>query len=162
MIFKRQEFERESSSWARSSAAFSFEVFALLFGWAKPKPLLHYLCHLSKNLFNEANYLIRQTYFSTGAWIKTAALQSELQDSNNFQRLPRPTALKTLTLIGQALKSLFITSNDWQSNPEKHFQQPRPPRYKRKDGEFLLWFTTAQLEWDSLPQHISLYEPFPL
>lgn len=35
--------------------------------WVNPHPTLHQLCHLAINLFNEANFLIRQTGFAMGA-----------------------------------------------------------------------------------------------
>ncbi|MFW9857095.1 MAG: RNA-guided endonuclease InsQ/TnpB family protein [Candidatus Thorarchaeota archaeon] len=114
--------------------------------WVKPHPKLSCLCHLAKNLFNEANYLVRQTYFSTRAWIRAAELYSRLQDSPNFKALSQSTAQKILTLVERAWKSFFAAVTDWKSHPEKYFQRPRPPKYKRKDGEFLLWFSKAQLK----------------
>ncbi len=75
--------------------------------WVKSHPTLRQLCHLAKNLFNEANYLVRQAYFTTGTWIKTASLYSQLQDSSNFQAFPQPTTLKILTLVERAWKSFF-------------------------------------------------------
>ena len=52
----------------------------------KPNKKISYLCHLSKNLYNEANFLIRQTYFTNGKnsvkvvppeiWQSTVSLQN--------------------------------------------------------------------------------------
>ncbi|MFW9855880.1 MAG: RNA-guided endonuclease InsQ/TnpB family protein [Candidatus Thorarchaeota archaeon] len=113
--------------------------------WIKPHPMLRKLCHLSKNVFNEANYFIRQIYFATGTWIKSGEFQDHLEASINFQTLPRSTALKILSIVEATWKSFFAASRDWKVHPEKYYRQPRPPKYKRKDGEFLLWFSKVQL-----------------
>ncbi len=40
------------------------------------------LCHISKNLWNEANYAIRQEFFSTGKWIRYNDLDTKLKSSS--------------------------------------------------------------------------------
>lgn len=113
--------------------------------WLKSNPVLSRFCHLSKNLFNEANYIIRQSFFSNGTWIKAGELQHQLKDSDNFLQLPIPTALKILQLVERAWKSFLGVLADWKIHSEKYFRKPRPPKYKRKDGEFILPFTKSQL-----------------
>jgi putative transposase len=41
------------------------------------------LCHLSKNLFNEANYIIRQEFLSNGKWIRNNEIDKILKSSEN-------------------------------------------------------------------------------
>ncbi len=113
--------------------------------WLKPTKHLRHLCHVSKNLFNEANYLVRQAFFNEKKWIRATLLLQELSTSPNFQKLSVPTAQKILQLVDKAWKSFFTALADWQLNPEKYFQKPRVPKYKPKDGEFQLAFTKNQL-----------------
>jgi len=98
--------------------------------WLKTTNQLRHLCYLSKNLFNEANYLVRQAFFNEKKWIRLSQLQQELLISPNFQQLPVPTAQKVLQLVDKAWKSFFAGSADWKAHPEKYFQQPRIPKYK--------------------------------
>ena len=42
--------------------------------WIKSQKTLSWLCHLSKNLYNEGNYLIRQEFFNNGKWIRYNSL----------------------------------------------------------------------------------------
>ncbi|MHA2246277.1 MAG: hypothetical protein ACXADY_15040 [Candidatus Hodarchaeales archaeon] len=62
--------------------------------WIKPSEQLQQLCHVSKNLYNEANYLVRQAYFNQKKWFKTYQFQEELASSTNYQQLPIHTAKK--------------------------------------------------------------------
>ncbi len=113
--------------------------------WLKPHPTLLNVCHLSKNLFNEANFIVRQAFFSEGAWIKATELQQRLKKSTNFKTLPLHNALKILQLLEQMWKSFFNSTADWKKHPEKYFKKPRPPKYKRKEGEFIVPFRKSQI-----------------
>jgi len=113
--------------------------------WLKPTTPLRHLCHISKNLFNEANYLVRQAFFNEKKWIKLAQLQQELLTAPNFQQLPVPTAQKILWFVDKAWKSFFTASANWKSHPEKYFSQPRIPKFKPKNGQFQVVFTKNQV-----------------
>ena len=124
--------------------------------WLKPTNQLRHLCYISKNLFNEANYLVRQAFFNEKKWIRLSQLQQELLASSNFQQLTVPTAQMVLQLVDKAWKSFFAASADWKVHPEKYFQQPRIPKYKPKNGQFLLAFKKNQITFSNgvllLPQ----------
>ena len=100
--------------------------------WIKSNKTLQRLCHLSKNLYNETNYLVRQTFFDTDKWVRTNEFKSQLETSANFINLPRSTAEKILVLVDTAWKSFFRALADWKKHPEKYFQKPRIPRYKER------------------------------
>lgn len=104
--------------------------------WLKSTKKLKHLCHISKTLFNEANYLVRQAFFTEKKWIQLSQFQQEPSTSRNFQQLPVPTAQKVLQLVDKAWKSFFAASADWKAHPEKFFSQPRNLKYKSKDGQF--------------------------
>jgi transposase len=53
----------------------------------KPDENISSLCHLSKNLYNEANYLIRQEFFKTGRWIRFYGLNKELKEREFYKSL---------------------------------------------------------------------------
>ncbi len=124
--------------------------------WLKPTVNLRQICHISKNLFNEVNYLVRQAFFNEKKWIRLSQLHQELLSSVKFQQLPIPTARKVLQLVDKAWKSFFAALADWKSHPEKYFQQPRIPKYKPKNGQFQVVFEKNQVTFSDgvlmLPQ----------
>lgn len=49
--------------------------------WLKSSTEISRLCHLSKNLYNEANYIIRQEFFDNSKWIRYNELAFQLKSS---------------------------------------------------------------------------------
>jgi IS605 OrfB family transposase len=112
--------------------------------WLNPSATLSHLCHLSKNLYNEANYIIKQSLRDQGRWIRYNELYCQLKLSTNYRRLPAQTGQQILRLIDKAWKSFFQAIKEWKRHPEKFKKKPRPPKYKKKNGEHLLVFTNQQ------------------
>ena len=103
--------------------------------WMRHNENISSLCHLSKNLYNEANYLIRQEFFKTGRWIRYYELNKELKESENYKSLPAQTAQQILQLLDKSWKSFFKAIKVWKKEPEKFKAKPNLPKYKKKDGE---------------------------
>ncbi|MFX0023490.1 MAG: RNA-guided endonuclease InsQ/TnpB family protein [Candidatus Hermodarchaeota archaeon] len=110
----------------------------------KNTPQLSYLCHLSKNLYNLANYYVRQEYFYLGNWLRYYDLWYILKDKEPYKILPPQSAQQILKLVDKNWKSFFQSNKNYKIHPEKFFNPPKPPRYKRKDGEYMLIFTNQQ------------------
>ena len=105
---------------------------------------LSYLCHLSKNLYNLANFYVRQEYFYYGNWLRYYDLWYMLKAKEPYKNLPSQTAQQTLKFVDKNWKSFFQSLKTYKKHPEKYLGAPRPPRYKKKDGEFMLVFTNQQ------------------
>jgi len=75
--------------------------------WLKPDKTLRRFCHLAKNLYNEANYLIKQTFREQGYWLCYNKLYHHLKTSPNYWALPAQTAQQTLKLLDCNWKSFF-------------------------------------------------------
>jgi IS605 OrfB family transposase len=103
------------------------------------------LCHQSKNLYNEANYLIRQEFFSNGEWMRYYKLWKEIKDLDVFKALPAQTAQQILRLLDKSWKSFFKAMKVWKEHPEKFEEKPGIPKYKKKDGMHVLIFTNQQV-----------------
>nr|QNO54168.1 hypothetical protein KDLAIDDE_00005 [Methanosarcinales archaeon ANME-1 ERB7] len=116
--------------------------------WLPLSDNLSYICHLSKNLFNEANYIIRQELRQNGKWTRFSSLNNQLNKgvSDNYTLLPSQTANRILYTLDKSWKAFFIAVKDWKVHPEKYNEKPEPPHYKRKDGEHILIFTTQQVK----------------
>ncbi len=95
------------------------------------------LCHYSKNLYNEANYIIRQEFFTNKKWIRYNELDKLLQYSDNYRKLPAQSAQYTLQVLDKNWKSFFKSTKEYARHPDKFLGRPRLPSYKSKDGEFL-------------------------
>jgi putative transposase len=112
--------------------------------WIKPNEDISSLAHISKNLYNEANYLIRQEFFKTGRWIRYYDLNKKLKESENYRSLPAQTAQQVLRLLDKSWKSFFKAIKVWSKEPEKFKARPKLPKYKKKDGEHILVLTNQQ------------------
>ena len=108
------------------------------------------MCHLSKNLYNQANYILRQQFMNreemTGYndLVKLFQVASEDDDRNNYQKLPAQTAQWTIKKVRQSWNSFFRAIREFRKHPERFHGRPKIPGYRNKDGEFLLIFTNQQ------------------
>ena len=115
--------------------------------WLQPNKTLSKLCHLSKNLYNQANYIIKNA--EEGKWIRYNELGKILrEESQNYKILPAQTAQQILKLIDASWKSFFNALKAWKKHPENFNAKPNPPHYKKKNGEHILVFTnqTCKIE----------------
>ena len=71
------------------------------------------LCFLSKNLYNQALYRIRQQFFEDKTFKNYYDLNRELHDENqiDYRSLPSNTSQETLKLVNQNYKSFFQSLN---------------------------------------------------
>ena len=120
--------------------------------WIKPNDILSNLCHISKNLYNEANYIVRQEFIKsykssgTGNYMNYNIIDHLIKSkSENYLKLPAQTAQQILKILDGNWKSFFVAIKDWKINPDKYLGRPRLPGYLKKDGEFLLIFTSQQV-----------------
>ena len=106
--------------------------------------------HQSKNLYNHANYLVRQKFVETGKWLRYQQLDKLLkQDSDYPDYTNMPTAQsaqQTLRLLDTNWKSFFKSIKDWSKNKDKYSGKPKLPKYKPKDGQMVLVLTNQQVK----------------
>jgi putative transposase len=103
------------------------------------------LCHYSKNLWNEANYLVRQAFFAGNRIPKYSDLAGTFKTSDNYQAINAKTGQQILRVLSKSWKGFFKAVKDYAKHPEKYLGEPRIPGYKEKDGEFILIFTNQQV-----------------
>lgn len=118
--------------------------------------ILSEFTHLSKNLYNHANYLVRKEFIETGNWLKYRELDKLLKqdtDYPDYKAMPTAqTAQQILMLLDQNWKSFFKSIKDWSKNKDKYLGQPKLPKYKPKNGKMILIITSqhAKLKQDLL------------
>lgn len=100
------------------------------------------LAFRSKNLYNRANYSIRQTFFEGGVVLNYETLDKLLQSEESYQALPRKVSQQILMVLARNWKAWSVASKEYTKNPAKFLGKPKLPRYKHKvDGRNLLVYT---------------------
>lgn len=113
------------------------------------------LCFKSKNLYNYANYLVRQEFFDNKKIVTAFDLNKQLKYHNLFRALPAKTSQHVMLQLGHNWKAFFKSAKAWVKNKDKYTGQPKPPRYKNKDGRNIVRFDYAQGSW----KHNKYYFP---
>jgi putative transposase len=108
--------------------------------------LLDKFCFYAKNLYNFANYQIRQSFFTTGRAISYTKLDKLLKQEgmdNDYRHMPTAqSAQQLLKLLTETnWKSFFAAMKDWRKNKEKYTGKPKPPKYLKKNGRQILTLT---------------------
>ena len=112
------------------------------------------MCHLSKNLYNQVNYVLRNQFLNHeklsgyNVLAKQFSKPSGIEDHDNYQKLPAQTSQWTIRKVSMAWITFFKSLKAWKKHPEKFSGTPRPPKYKNKEGEFMLIFTNQQCRLD--------------
>jgi putative transposase len=108
-------------------------------------PIIDELSFKSKNLYNYANYIIRQEFINNGKWIRRNELDKILQSHETYKELGSQAAQKTLQLLDNNWKSFFKAIKDWSKNPSKYLGRPKLPKYKDKNkGRNILMIKNIQ------------------
>lgn len=129
--------------------------------WIKYDKRISKLCHISKNLYNVANFRIRQEYDEYKHYMGYLALDNLMKDNENYKKLPAQVAQQVLMILDENWQRYFENKQKYRINPEKFTGKPRKPGYLEKDGEFVLVFTDQQV-WNingniRFPKRISIY-----
>jgi len=110
-------------------------------------------CFYSKNLYNLANYTIRQEFINNDRWIKYYELDKLLQQTDAYRELMSQPSQCTLQAIDRNWKSFFVAIKDWSKYPEKYLGRPKLPKYKDKKKGRFIWFiknNSAHIDGDNL------------
>ena len=96
-------------------------------------------CFYSKNLYNYANYIIRQEFIENGNYLNYYKMDKILQPSADYKQLKSQPSQCTLQNLDRNWKSYFEAIKDWKRNPSKYLGMPKLPKYLKKNGRFP-WF----------------------
>ena len=107
--------------------------------------LLDEFCYKSKNLYNYANYIIRQEFINNNKWLRYNELDKILkQEGKDFDYRNMPssaTSQQCLRLLDKNWKSFFASIKDYNKNPNKYLGRPKLPKYKSKNDRNILILT---------------------
>lgn len=123
---------------------------------------LRTLCHLSKNVYNESVYNIRQHYFQQGEYLRYEANYIFMKSSENYQRIGGALAQRTMRCADQSFKSFFGLLRLAKSRKYESWKI-RLPRYIEKDGLYPITLTQVRITKDkkiSIPVSEKLRQEF--
>lgn len=106
------------------------------------------MCFHSKNLYNEANYVIRQKFIESREYINYYDMNKEFKTHENYKLCFSQPANCTLRLLDKNWKSYFAAIKDWKQHPEKYLGMPKLPKYLKKDGRYPWMIPNNQLYYD--------------
>jgi putative transposase len=105
----------------------------------------------AKNLYNKANYVIRQSFIHHGKYISYPTMDKRMQGTDEYRALPAKVSQQVLRSLNQAWQSFFAAMQEWREHPDKFLGRPRLPGYKDKQkGRYLLIYTDQAISNKSL------------
>ena len=113
------------------------------------------LCFLSKNLYNYANYLVRQSFIFDQVYLGFNQIYHLVKDKPDYQALPRKVSQQVLKVLDKNWKSFFEAHKAYKENPSKFTGRPKLPKYKHKTkGRNLLIYTIQAISKTRLKKGI--------
>jgi len=103
------------------------------------------LTHNAKNLYNQTLWVLREAFEVTGQYFSYPKMDQamkqveNLEGEINYKLLKAKVAQQTLRRVDQNFKSFFKAQKDYSVNPTKYKGQPRPPRFKQKQYDNLVY-----------------------
>ena len=104
--------------------------------------VLRELCRVSKNLYNQTLYEIRQEYFKSKKYLNYYEVYKRLQNTENYSLLQAQVSQQTLKAVDENFKSFFGLI--------KKKLKARIPKYLDKDGFFKLTIPTVSIKNDKI------------
>ena len=101
------------------------------------------ICHLSKNLYNYVNYILRQSFFETKRLPSENEITALLTKNNqvDFRSLPSNVSQQTVKLVFKVWKSFFKALKSYRKDKSKFTSNHKLPKYKSKNGLYVCAFT---------------------
>lgn len=103
---------------------------------------LREMCYLSKNVYNESVYNIRQHYFTEGSYLRYEANFGQMKFSENYINLGSNVAQATMRKADQSFKSFFSLLKKSKQGIYENWKI-RLPHYLKKDSFYPVEFIHA-------------------
>jgi putative transposase len=86
----------------------------------------------SKNLYNAANYIVRQAFIHEGVYLGFVEVFHHIKGHEAYCALPRKVSNDVLRQLDRAWRGFFAALAAWQADPSKFLGRPKLPGYKDK------------------------------
>ena len=109
----------------------------------------------SKNLYNAANYELRQSFIHDGVYLSYPAMHTLMKTHPAYQALPRKVSQQVLKTLDKNWQGFFAAIKQWRITPEKFLGRPKLPKYKDKtDGRNVLVYTIQAMSRKGLKRGV--------
>src|SRR5712691_10468485 len=96
----------------------------------------------SKNLYNAANYEIRQAFIHEGTYLNYNTMDKLMQSHEAYKALPAKVSQQVLMQLAHDWESFFKARDAYTLDPSKFLGRPKLPGYKHKtEGRNMLVYT---------------------
>jgi len=113
------------------------------------------LCWRSKNLYNYANYLVRQTFIFEGKYLNNAAIFHLVKNHESYTALPRKVSNQVLMVLHRNWTSFFEAQKVYKQESTKFNGRPKLPKYKDKEkGRNLVIYERGAISKTSLKKGV--------
>jgi putative transposase len=107
----------------------------------------------AKNLYNAANYLVRQAFIFEHRYLGFADIYHLIKHTEAYSALPRKVSNDILRQLDKNWRAFFAACQAYRDDPTKFTGRPRLPKYKDKTkGRFLLIYDRQALSRRALAQ----------
>ena len=96
------------------------------------------LCFQSKNLYNYANYILRQKFIEDKEYISYPKLFQLCKTCDPYKDLGSNIGQTTLRILDKSWKSFLVSIKDYSKNSSKYLGKPKIPKYLKKDGRYVV------------------------
>ena len=129
--------------------------------------LIDSFCFCAKNLYNHANYVVRDEFVKNGKWIRYNELDKLLRGDTeypDYKNMPTAqSAQQLLKLLDKNWQSFFRSIKDWSKHKDKYLGKPNLPKYKNKSGRCVLTLTNQEVRFrDGLLQFPKIFDRFTI
>jgi len=103
------------------------------------------LTHHAKNLYNQTLWTLKDAFEATGLYFSYPKMDQvmkqveNLEGEVNYKLLKAKVSQQTLRRLDKNFKSFFRCDQDFKKNPGKYKGQPKPPRFKQKQYDNLIY-----------------------
>lgn len=103
------------------------------------------LCFKTKNVYNCANFIIRQEFIKNNKWLRNNEVDKIMQQYDCYYELGSQASQKVIQLLDKCWVSFFKGIKGWSENKDSYLGKPRIPQYKDKiDGRCVLMLKNIQ------------------
>ncbi|MGK7924051.1 MAG: RNA-guided endonuclease InsQ/TnpB family protein [Spirulina sp.] len=107
----------------------------------------------AKNLYNAANYLIRQNFMYGHGYLSYKKMASLMKETEQYKALPAKVSQQVLRGLENNWKSFFAANQVYKMNADKFLGRPKIPKYKdTKKGRNKLVYTQQAISKVALKQ----------
>jgi putative transposase len=109
----------------------------------------------AKNLYNAANYRVRQSFIHTGVYLNYHEMYHQMKETEQYQALPRKVSQQVLLLLDRSWRSFFAAMAAYREDPSAFTGKPGIPKYLDKiKGRAALVYTIQALSRSALGQQV--------